>query len=82
LTERHQVLKEKANGLKLRPENFQTILEGVGFVLDQSTGPVGEGGGKIFPQRIQVADHFVNRISKVYRSIQKMPDLIRSIHRW
>jgi len=48
LTERHQVLKEKANNLKLRPEGFQTILEGIGFVLDQSTGPVGEGGPRIF----------------------------------
>jgi len=38
------VLKEKANNLKLRPEGFQTILEGIGFVLDQSMGPIGEGG--------------------------------------
>jgi len=38
------ILKEKANALKLRPEGFQGILEGIGFVLDQSTGPVGEGG--------------------------------------
>ena len=45
----HQVLKEKANNLKLRPEGFQTILEGIGFVLDQSTGPVGEGGEDLFP---------------------------------
>ncbi|KAF9649352.1 Bin3-domain-containing protein [Thelephora ganbajun] len=32
------------NNLKLRPEDFQTVLEGIGFVLDHSTGPVGEGG--------------------------------------
>ena len=44
LIERHQILKEKANNLKLRPEGFQAILEGIGFVLDESTGPVGEGG--------------------------------------
>ena len=48
LTERHQVLKEKANNLKLRPEGFQAILEGISFVPDQSTGPVGEGGWVIF----------------------------------
>ena len=50
LTECHKILKEKTNGLKLRPENFQTILEGIGFILDKSTGPVGEGGWKIFCQ--------------------------------
>jgi len=57
LTERHQVLKEKANKLKLRPEGFQAILEGIGFVLDQSTGPIGEGGQRILYQFILVAHH-------------------------
>lgn len=47
LAERHQILKEKANGLKLRPEDFQVTLEGIGFVLDQSIGPIGEGGLEI-----------------------------------
>jgi len=49
LTETHQILKEKANELKLRPDGFQAILESIGFVLDQSTGPVGEGGWTNFP---------------------------------
>ena len=57
LTEPHQVLKENANNLKLRPEGFQAILENIGFVLDQSTGPIGEGGQKIFYQFIRVAHH-------------------------
>lgn len=66
LTNQRQVLKEKANNLTLRPENFQTILEGIGFVLDQSTGPVGEGGWTIFTQLIRFADHIINRIPKIY----------------
>ena len=57
LTESCQILKEKANNLKLRPEGFRTILEDIGFVLDQSTGPVGEGGQEVLYQLIRVADH-------------------------
>ena len=66
LTNQRQVLKEKANNLTLRPENFQTILEGIGFILDQSTGPVGEGGLTIFTQLIRFADYIINRIPKIY----------------
>jgi len=55
LTECYKVLKEKANNLKLRPEGFQAILEDIGFVLDRSTGPVGEGGQGILSQLIQTA---------------------------
>ena len=82
LTEHHQILKEKANSLKLRPDNFQEVLEGIGFILDQSTGPVGEGGPspKIFRQPIQVIDYFINRIPTIYKSLPKIPDLIHSIH--
>lgn len=58
LTGSRQILKEKANNLKLRPEGFQTILEGIGFVLDRSTGPVGEGGQKVLYQVAQVANHY------------------------
>jgi hypothetical protein len=56
LIEHHQILKEKANNLKLRPEGFQTILEGIGFILDRSTGPVGDGGQKMFSPLIQVVN--------------------------
>ena len=57
LTEFHQVLKENTNNLKLRPEGFQAILVKIGFVLDHSTGPIGEGGQKVFYQLIRVAHH-------------------------
>lgn len=71
LTEHHQVLKEKANNLKLRPEGFKTILEDIGFVLDQSTGPVGEGGQKILYQFIRVAHCDEQDFKDLYISTEK-----------
>jgi hypothetical protein len=71
LTECRQVLKEKANNLKLRPEGFQAILEDIGFVSDQSTGPVGEGGQTILYQLFRVA----------HRNKQDFKDLSISIER-
>ncbi len=39
-----QKLKENAKGLQLRPENFDSILQSLGFSAPQDFGFVGEGG--------------------------------------
>jgi len=47
-----QRLKENAKNLKLRPDDFESILCNIGFGPAQHLGTTGEGGGFIHSQML------------------------------
>jgi 7SK snRNA methylphosphate capping enzyme len=48
-----QKLKENAKSLGIRPDDFESLLRGMGFGRAQHLGATGEGGARGFPFRSQ-----------------------------